>query len=258
MKAFHGFFVLAFVLNISNANAQDITISSTDLVNLKNEIQQLKDSVAELNMIIAARESLIASKDSSFNELASQNEHLQSDLERMKMEKVEKDSLIDVLQVKEESYNSQMQTMQEALDRSSAKLANGRLYFRYSDNLVQSSIQSLLELKTEKVKKDFEQALKLLWDYKYYSEDVKSMFSQLQSIDENLRKSKHQAEEYKAKCLSILERSVYYQNVYIRKSPSSWSIPYLDNLLDAAKSIISKHNPVDSEYADFSPLIEML
>jgi hypothetical protein len=144
------------------------------------------------------------------------------------------------------------------MDRNTAKLANGRLYFRYSDNLVQPSIQSLLEIKTERVKKDFEQALKLLQGYKDYSEDVKNTFVALQAIDRDLWKSKHQAEEYKNKCLSILKQSSYYQKVYTKKSSKTWSIPYLDNLLNVAKSIISRHNPVESEFANFSPLIEML
>ena len=33
-------------------HAQDITISSTDLVNLKNEVRHLKDSVEVLNKVI--------------------------------------------------------------------------------------------------------------------------------------------------------------------------------------------------------------
>ena len=106
--------------------------------------------------------------------------------------------------------------------------------------------------------KDFEQALQLLQNYKAYSEDVKSTFIALQTINRDEWRSKHQAEEYKNKCLSILKQSNYYKNVYSKRSANSWSIPYLDNLIDVAKLIISRHNPVEYDFANFTPLIEML
>lgn len=250
--------LILFLLSVVNVNAQDITISSTDLVNLKNEIQQLKDSIKNLNDTISFKNSIIESNIKSFNEKVAELESLRSDFITIKSKKESNDSIIQSLQSSEDTYNKQLQIMQETMDRNTAKLANGRLYFRYSDNLVQPSIQSLLEIKTESVKKDFEQALKLLQGYKDYSEDVKNTFVALQAIDRDLWKSKHQAEEYKNKCLSILKQSSYYQKVYTKKSSNTWSIPYLDNLLNVAKSIISRHNPVESEFANFSPLIEML
>lgn len=243
---------------VISVNAQDITISSTDLVNLKNEITLLNDSLDELNKIISAKDSLIASKDKTLSELAIKVVSLQTTIESQKKDQTHNDSIIAFLQSNEQRYNSKMQAIQETMDENTAKLANGRLYFRYSDKLVQSSIQSLLDLKSEKVKRDFEQALKLLQSYKVYSADVKNTFSALQTINRDEWRSKHHAEEYRRKCLSILEQSNYYKNVYTKKSATFWSIPYLDNLLDAAKVIISGHNPVESVFANFTPLIEML
>lgn len=244
--------------SVVNVNAQDITISSSDLVNLKNEIQQLKDSIRILNDTISVKNSTIESNIQSFNDKVVEIEALRLNYSAIKLEKESADSIIKALRNFEEIYNDQMKIMQETTDRNMAKLANGRLYFRYDDNLVLPSIQSLLDIKTESVKKDFEQALRLLQSYKDYSEDVKSTFVALQSIDRDEWKSKHRVEEYKKKCLSILKQSAYYQKVYTQKSSNSWSVPYLDNLIDVAKSIISKHNPVESEFANFSTLIEML
>lgn len=245
-------------LGILNTYAQDITISSVDLVNLKNEITHLKDSLDGLNKIISEKNFLIESKDYTISGLTSKVDSLGTALDDIQNSLKKSESNLAEFQSKEEDFNNQMRTMQETLDRNTAKLANGRLYFRYSDKLVLPSIQSLLELKTENVKKDFVQALKLLQSYKAYSEDVKSTFVALQAINRDEWRSKHQAEEYKNKCLLILKQSNYYKTVYSKKSANSWSIPYLDNLINVAKSIISGHNPVESEYANFRPLIEML
>ena len=259
MNKLHKLLFLMFLFSgIINANAQDITISSVDLVNLKNEITLLKDSLVGLKKIVSEKDSIIESRERTLSELTSLVDSLSSALDDAKNNLKKNESIIADFQSKEGYLNNQMQTMQETSDRNTAKLANGRLYFRYSDKLVLPSIQSLLELKTEKVKKDFEQALQLLQNYKAYSEDVKSTFIALQTINRDEWRSKHQAEEYKNKCLSILKQSNYYKNVYSKRSANSWSIPYLDNLIDVAKLIISRHNPVEYDFANFTPLIEML
>ena len=256
--------LLAFFLN---ASAQDvkIEISSTDLVNLNNKIGQLRDSNNNLNRIIKEKDSLIITKSASYANLLSQNKSLQSSVDSLKAENHNKDVKITEFKndvklhsAKFVNFTNQMQELQEIADRNAAKLANGRLYFKYSADLVQSSIQSLLYLKTEQVKKDFKQALDLLQRYKDYSVDVKQTLMALQSIDRNEWKSKHPAEEYKNKCISILKQSSYYRNVYSKRNGGAWSIPYLDNLIDVTKAIISKHNPVHSDLANFTPLIEML
>jgi len=239
-------------------HAQDITISSIDLVNLKNEIQHLKDSVEVLNEEIVSKESIVRIKDNTIGKLMSQKSVLQLKIDSIKKDDAKKNSLIVALQESEKRYQKQVQTMQETTERNIAKLANGRLFFKYSDNLVQPSILSLQKLQLEDVRKDFEQALNLLQNYKKYSEDVKQTLVTMQSIDRNTWKSKHQVDAYKNKCFTLLKQSAYYRNVYIKRDSGLWSIPYLDNLIDAAKSIIKTHNPVDSEYANFLPLIEML
>ena len=230
--------LLAFFLN---ASAQDvkIEISSTDLVNLNNKIEQLQDSNNNLNRISNEKDALIITKSASYANLLSQNKSLQSSVDSLKAENHNKDVKITEFKndVKLDSakfvnFTNQMQELQEIADRNAAKLANGRLYFKYS--------------------------LDLLQRYKDYSVDVKQTLLALQSIDRNEWKSKHQAEEYKNKCISILKQSSYYQNVYSKRNSGAWTIPYLDNLIDVAKAIISRHNPVDSELANFTPLIEML
>lgn len=252
-------YLITVCSSIMCINAQDtISISSTDFVNLRNEITYLKDSLDILGSITLKKDSLITISEDSISKLIYHTNRLEQTLYNLRRENISKDSIIAILQSKAVDYDRQKQLMQENVDRNIAKLANGRLYFRYSDKLVQSSIKSLMELKTEMVKKDFNQALPLLQNYKSYSEDVKNTFIILQKIDRAEWRSKHRAEDYKRECYSILEQSLYYKNIYININDSTWSIPYLDNLINAAKRIISRHNPVDAEFANFVPLIEML
>ena len=247
--------------SVFNVNAQEdikITLSSTDFVSLKTELQKSRDSINVLNRIITKKDSLIESKDNICDALASKSESLQSTIDRIKIDNAKKDSLIATLRENEKTNKDQMKVVQETLDRNIARLANGRLFYKYSENLVQESINSLQEIETEQVKKDFDQTLQLLLKYKTYSEDVKETLVSLQSIDRDVWKAKWRVDEYKNMCDSILKQSAYYNDVYTKKSNSKWSIPYLDVLLDAAQSMISRHNPGESEFANFILLIEML
>lgn len=256
--------MLPFLWHIKSS-AQNVTISSTDLVNLKNEIQALKDSINTLKNDIAAKDILIEAKNKSYDERSAQYADLQVQIASLKADSDGKDSIIHALRSDKQNldeqiqgYSKQLQALQEVADRSVAKLANGRLYYKYDAELVRQSIQDLRGMKTEQVQREFAQVPHLLQSYESYSQDVKITMNRLQNIDTSLSNSKHKVNEYRQQCMSILKQSTYYQNVYVKKGGNVWSIPYLDVIIDAAKSMISKHNPVDSEYANFFPLVEML
>ena len=241
---------LAVFVYFFSASAQDVTISAEDFVNLNNTNKRLNDSVSALKCLIIEKDSLLNLKTTTYNDLSSQFNGLQLTLDSLRVENQNKDKQIA-------DFNADIPKLQEAADLNAAKLANGRLYFKYSDDLVQPSIISLENLKSEQIKNKFIQALDLLKKYKGYSEDVKDTLNKLQTIDRKEWQSKHQADVYKNKCLSILKQSLYFKDVYTKKN-ASWSIPYLDNIIDVTKSIISKHNPIDYQFANFMPLIEML
>ena len=151
LKVLYVFLILILMSSsVFNVNAQEdikITLSSTDFVSLKTELQKSRDSINVLNRIITKKDSLIESKDNICDALASKSESLQSTIDRIKIDNAKKDSLIATLRENEKTNKDQMKVVQETLDRNIARLANGRLFYKYSENLVQESINSLQELR---------------------------------------------------------------------------------------------------------------
>lgn len=45
---------------------------------------------------------------------------------------------------------------------------------------------------------------------------------------------------------------------YARQNSGTWSIPYLDNIIEVAISILEKHDPGHNDPVNFNSLIEML
>ena len=253
------FFLINFFLGlVCCASGQEITILSDDYVKLKNDLSKFQDSIKVLNGRVCAKDKELSEQVVWVKSLKEQVEYLQAENNKRDSRINKLDSVISQHRANQNRLVAQNERLQELSDRNTAKLANGRLYFKYSDKLVLSSIKSLQELKSEKVKRDFNQALTLLQKYKIYSEELKSIILSVQTIEKDLLTSKHRAEEYKRKSLSILRGSLYYQEIYSKKNTGVWSIPYLDNVINLAKSIISKHNPVDYEFANYTTLVEML
>lgn len=252
------FIIIIFLFSISHIKGQNITISSDELVSLRTDLSIKKDSIDSLKKEINLKNDTISDQTKRLSALSLEIDTLKSKIKESdhQIDQLKDDTLDNKNTIRR--LNKQNKELKEESEKNIAKLANGRLYFKYDDKRVSESIANLKELESDKIKDQFRQALDLLQNYKDYLDDVKGTLQNLQSIDKNEWRSKHQSEQYKAKCNSILKRSKYYQNVYLKKETGAWSIPYLDNVIDIAKSIILRHNPVESEFANFSPLIEML
>lgn len=258
MKSFFTFVLILFIsISFSNTYAQNITISSTDLVDLKNNLTKFQDSISTLNNVISEKENEINKQLNSYKKLSSTKDSIQNINLEINNDNTKKSKVIDSLGQELKRINDTLKTLRKSSDLSLAKLANSRLYYTFNQELISQSINNINNIKTEQVKKDFKQLLPLLTKYQYYSNDVKEMLKKLQAIDSELRKSKHRSEEYKKQCRSILNNSSYYKEQYLKKG-QKWTIPYLDIIIDATKAIIERHNPAEGEISNFRPLIGML
>lgn len=238
--------LLIFICCIScTLHAQQVTISTHYYDSLRNVIQDLdsqtlhlKDSCTKQNSIITELEM----ECTKISKLESDMSKLRSKVSRDSIELVNKDKQLKSLQ-----YNS---------DRNIARLANGRLYFKYDEKLINESIDSIRTLRTPSVKQKFSQVLGLLQRYKSYSEDLKNILVSAQNDQD--RKARNKGDEFKAKYRRLISQDEYYRNVYLKKASGNWSIPYLDNIIDVALRALSHHNPGHGDYVDFTVLIEML
>lgn len=232
--------------------AQQITISVNDYDSLRNEIKSLQGLIEKLetdtvskNAQIEQMQKGVADYQEKVSSLNTKIANLQSSVSRLR-----KDSA-NLVQEREK-----VRSLQLHADENAAKLANGRLYFRYDNKLIQSSIQILQSLKTESVKQTFSQALRLLQEYQIFSDELKSTLTLAQ--EDSDRKARNKGEEYKAKIMNDIKNTSYYREVYAKKSSGSWSIPYLDNIIVVMKKCLQHHDPGHGNYVDFTVLIEML
>lgn len=252
-------FIVGFILLlIFQMKSQTIEISSDDLVKLKNESSAAKAKVDSLEKCIISIKSEKSQRDDEFSKLQKKCDSLQLKVNDNQMEKVKSDSLVKSKDKIIQNLNIENRKLQEESDLNIAKLANCQLYFKYNDESVQNSVEWLKIIKSEKIKHRFEQALTLLQNYKHYLDDVREKIKSIQAIDKDERDSMHKSEKYKEHCRSILKSSNYYQEIYSKKNTGIWSIPYLDNVIDITMSIISKHNPIDYEPANFALVEAML
>ncbi len=175
----------------------------------------------------------------------------------------EKESLIIALQNQHKADSSyveeillQLKQMQEIADRATAQYANGRLYFKYESERIKKCIEDYNKIKTPAVKELFNQMPDLLNNYGQYSVELKQLLESAQKDPD--RKVKNKANEYKEKYLNQIYNSFYYSHYYVKKSRGIWSIPYLNNIIEIALSILQKHDPGHNDPVNFSSLIEML
>lgn len=232
--------------------AQQVTISVHDYDSLRYEIKSLqgqlekqrKESLAKDTLIMQTQASVvnyqkdITTKETLIANLRSSVSLLRNDSNSLIQERLK------------------VQSLQQQADENAAKLANGRLYFRYDNKLVQSSIQILQSIKTSSVKEKFSQTLELLRCYSDYSEQIKSVLTYAQEDSE--RKLRNRGDEYRARYQNEIKRTTYYTEIYAKKSANRWSIPYLDNIISVAEKSLQRHDPGHGNYIDFTVLIEML
>lgn len=232
--------------------AQQVTISSNDYDSLRNEIkslqgqiEKLKENTEDKNTQIALMQNEIAGYQDKVSSLNTEVTSLQSFVSRLRNDSA-----------KFAQEREKFLSLQNQADENAARLANGRLYFRYDNKLIQSSIQMLQSLKTERVKQTFSQTLRLLQEYQNYSNELKTTLTLAQENTD--RKARNKSEEYKAKIMNDIKSTSYYKEVYAKKASGSWSIPYLDNIIVVTKKCLQHHDAGHQNYVDFTVLIEML
>lgn len=246
---------LCFLSSMANAqenNADMISISETRYLELLKDASDLKIS----------RDSTKQYVDSCafYNK---QIEVLRADSIKSKSDILEKESLIKSLKeqhsadsLASKEINSKLSEMQASMDETSAKYANGRLYFKFDAKRINDCLADYEQLKTQSVKETFKQLPDLLRNYGSFSEQLKSLLLSAQNDPD--RKVRNKAEEYKLKYTNEIRSSFYYTNYYAKKDSGTWSIPYLNNIIEVALSILQKHDPGHNDPVNFNSLIEML
>lgn len=269
-KSFRIIYTLLLCLLAVSANAQknkknkdEVKISAAKYDKFRDDMKLLSDSTKALADSCTSLNSMIQN-------LQKENEHLSDVIRNNKKdieEKVaiirEKNTLIASMQQQHKADSltmSQtllsMSEMQKIADETSAKYANGRLYFKYDAKRIQGCIDDFNKIKTASVKEKFKQLPNLLSSYEKYSNQLKALLESAQNDPD--RKVRNKAEEYKNKYIREIRSSVYYSNYYSRQSSGTWSIPYLDNIIEVTMSILKKHDPGHNDPVNFNSLIEML
>ena len=254
---------VSFLVKAQENNGDFISIPASmydkfrsDLKVSRDSINCFVDSCAILNMQIK----ILEISNSNLKADSIKNQQL---LEKTYTDISAKDSLIEVLNNKHKNdslaigyCNSKLLEMQALMDETSAKYANGRLYFKYDAERIKGCLTDYDQLKTQSVKEKFKQLPDLLRNYGNFSEQLKSILLSAQNDPD--RKVRNKAGEYKSKYESEIRNSFYYSNYYSKKNIGIWSIPYLNNIIDIALSILQKHDPGHNDPVNFNSLIEML
>lgn len=245
-------FLLLACFALLALHAQEVSISEHDYDSLRYEIKKLRNQIQTENAACLSKDSVIHRLQKETVDLRKKNTGLESDIEKLKSSLAQMRNTSDSLS--EES--SKLRSIQKEADNNAGKLANGRLYFRYDNEIVQSSIKLIEEIKTASIKQKFSQVLPLLQGYQNYSQELKTALTTVQN--DALRKVRNKADEYKARCISEIKHTSYYTEVFARKSAGNWSIPYLDNIINVATRCLQHHDPGHGNYVDFTVLIEIL
>lgn len=202
--------------------------------NLQEEKKQLKDIISNNKKDIGGKVTIIGEKDALIASMQQRHKADSLNISQLRMSVTE---------------------MQKIVDETSAKYANGRLYFKYDAVRIQRCIADLNKIKTASVKEKFKQLPNLLRDYEKYYNQLKALLESAQNDPD--RKVKNKADEYKTKYSRELRNSNYYMHYYARQNLGTWSIPYLDNIIEVAMSILKKHDPGHNDPVNFNSLIEM-
>lgn len=212
----------------------------------------LLDSCTKLNRDISILKETIA----TLNREIENNKNLSSIIE-------EKESLIIALQDQHKTDSSsiknvllQLKQTQEIADEATARYANGRLFFKYEAERIEKCLKDFNDIKTQSVKETFNQIPNLLNNYGNYSTQLKQLLQSAQNDPD--RRVRNKADEYRAKYVNLIHNSLYYSSYYAKKNSGIWSIPYLNNVIDVALSILQKHDPGHNDPVNFNSLIEML
>ena len=269
-KSFRIIYTLLLCLLAVSANAQknkkdkdEVKISAAKYDKFRDDIKLLSDSTKTLADSCTSLNSIIQNLQKEKEYLDDVIRNNKKDIEEKVAIIGEKNALIASMQQQHKADSLTMSTtllsmseMQKTADETSAKYANGRLYFKYDAKRIQGCIDDFNKIKTASVKEKFKQLPNLLSNYEKYSNQLKALLESAQNDPD--RKVRNKAEEYKNKCSREIRNSVYYSNYYARQNLGTWSIPYLDNIIEVTMSILKKHDPGHNDPVNFNSLIEML
>lgn len=240
---------VSFVAKAQESTGNMISISEARYLELQKDAADLIDSRDSTKLYLDSCEIY-----------KRQIEKLRADSINNESDISEKKSLIDSLQTQHEAdsltskeIELRLQEMQTSMDETSAKYANGRLYFKYDAERIKGCLKDYEQLKTQSVKEKFKQLPDLLRNYGNFSEQLKNLLSSAQNDPD--RKVRNKAEEYKSKYANEIRTSFYYTNYYAKKNSGTWSIPYLNNIIEVALSILQKHDPGHNDPVNFNSLI---
>lgn len=268
-KSYKIIYTLLLCLLAISASAQKkkdkdvVTISEAKYDKFRDDIKLLTDSTKTLADSCAFLNSIIQN-------LQKEKEQLNNIVRSKEKEIDDKNGIIDQKDIVITSLQQQHETdslsvsqnlqsvseMQGMVDETIAKYANGRLYFKYEEKRIQGCIADFDKIKTVTVKEKFKQLPNLLWNYEVYSNQLKALLERAQNDQD--RKARNKAEEYIETYSSAIRNLFYYSHYYARQKSGTWSIPYLDNIIDVSMSILKKHDPGHNDPVNFNSLIEML
>lgn len=228
-KSFRIICTLLLCLLSVSTNAQknkktkdEVTISAAKYDKFRDDIKLLTDSTKTLADSCASLNSVIKKLQEEKELLNNVIRNDKKDIEGKIAIVGEKDALITSLQQQHKADSltmSQtllsMSEMQKTMDETSAKYANGRLYFKYDTERITRCIDDFNKIKTISVKEKFKQLPNLLNNYEKYSKQLKALLESAQNDPD--RKVKNKAEEYKNKYSREIRSSVYYSHYYARK-----------------------------------------
>jgi len=252
------------------ANAQTVvSMSLAELDSLRNEIelrQAQNDSIAGVVAELQSHNSLLCARiDTMRREMGALKDEataLRHDTTTLKRNATALKSDAAALQatitrLREDSIPLS-NTLREQVDEMAVKLANARLSLRYDAKLASNSLEMLRTITTESVKDRYpvDQLISLWQRYQSYSDEIKTVLQQAQSNPDRTKPFGNDNNKYTNYVKELLQGTTYYKEVYAKKG--IWHIPYLDNIIDATKRALERHNPSNRAYVDFTVLIELL
>lgn len=253
-----------FTVSVSAQNSKEemVTKSAAMYDELRANIKVLTDSTKSLADSCASLNAVILDLQKKNGKLSDAIGNSRNDMEGKVAIIGRKDSLITMLrqQHKADSLslsarNKEISEMQKQVDETSAKYANGRLYFKYDEKRINNCIDDFAKIKTSSVREQFKQLPDLLKKYGEYNAQLKAVLVSAQSDPD--RKVKNKGDEYKARYSGKIRSLFYYSHYYAKQNSGTWSIPYLDNIIEVALAIIAKHDPGHYDSANFTSLIGM-
>lgn len=140
------------------------------------------------------------------------------------------------------------------------KLVTCRLREKFNKKKNKEAINYLQQISDNSIKSGeiYKNLSRLISRYENYYNEIIEILREAQN--DFYRENPYQSENYIEKYRTKLLESEYYKDLY----NESWNIPYMNNLIDEAISILERYeidrnkyaNISDVEYADFSELIE--